>query len=200
MKITAIKQQLKRKDRYSVYVDGEYSFSLSETALLAEKIASGQEVDTSTLKELKKASGADRAYGNALRYVAMRPRSEWELRTYLNRKDIDEPIIEQILMRLRKVDLLNDTAFAKAWIENRKLLKSVSRRRLQLELKQKHVPSDIIDAVLAIPTADERRAIRELVVKKRAKYSDDIKLKQYLARQGFSYDDITYVLNHQEEE
>ena len=44
MKITSIKQQAKNSGRYSVYIDEEYAFSLSESALLASKLVKGQEV------------------------------------------------------------------------------------------------------------------------------------------------------------
>lgn len=194
MKITSIKQQVKRTDRYSVYVDGKYSFSLGESELLSQGLASGQELDVQRLQELKEASGNDKAYGNALRYVAMRPRSEWELRMYLKRKSVDEPVADTIVERLRRVGLLDDQAFASAWVANRRLLKSVSKRRLALELKQKHVPEAIIDQVLHEDETDERDALRELVAKKRGKYADQTKLMQYLARQGFGYDDIKTVL------
>jgi len=194
MIITAIKQQVKRRDRYSIFVDGKYAFSLSEGGLIDSRLASGQEIDAARLKELKAAAGLDKAYGNALRYVAMRPRSEWELADYFRRKGIDEDAARQVTERLRKLDLLNDAAFARAWVVNRHLLKSVSKRRLRLELQQKHVPSDIIDVVLAEDETDERDALRTLIEKKRARYPDQQKLMQYLARQGFSYDDIKSAL------
>jgi regulatory protein len=195
MKITAIKQQVKRADRYSVFVDETYAFSVSESALLELRLASGQELDAKRLAELKEASGADKAYGNALRYVAMRPRSEWELQTYLRRKEVEEPVAESIIERLRNVRLLDDVAFARAWVANRRLLKATSLRKLRLELKQKRVAEPVIDQILAEDDTDERDALRQLVAKKRARYPDDLKLMQYLARQGFSYDDIKSVLH-----
>jgi regulatory protein len=199
MKITNIKQQVKRTDRYSVFVDGKYSFSLGESELLKQQLASGQELDQQQLEELKEASGNDKAYGNALRYVAMRPRSEWEVQTYLKRKEVDEPVIEIIMERLRAVGLLSDEGFANAWVANRRLLKSVSKRRLSQELRQKHVPERVIDQVLREDETDERDALRELVEKKRHKYLDKTKLMQYLARQGFGYDDIKSVLEESDD-
>lgn len=190
MKITAIKQQVKRQDRYSIFVDGKYAFSLSEVGLLEHKLASGQEIDAGQLKALKKAAGVDKAYGNALRYVVMRPRSEWELADYFRRKGIDEDAATQISVRLRGFGLLDDLAFARAWLANRRLLKSTSKRRLRLELKQKRVADEIIDQVLAEDTTDERQTLRDLIAKKQARYPDQQKLMQYLARQGFSFDDI----------
>ena len=199
MKITAIRQQQKRKDRYSVYVDEKYAFSLSESGLIESRLASGQELTPAELQDLKKVAGLDKAYGNALRYVAMRPRSEWELADYFRRKGIDEEAGKQITERLRNVGLLDDAAFARTWVSNRRLLKATSKRKLRLELKQKRVPEEIIDQVLAEDVTDERNVLRELIAKKRSRYPDRQKLMQYLARQGFSYDDIKSAIEAEQE-
>ena len=116
------------------------------------------------------------------------------METYLRRKGIDEPVAEQICGRLRTAGLLDDAAFAKAWVSTRRLLRSASKRRLQLELKQKHVPERIIEETLRGDEADDLSALRELAAKKRRRYPDQLKLMQYLARQGFGYDDIKAVL------
>lgn len=198
MKITAIKQQVKRSDRYSVFVDDKYAFSLSESGLIESRLASGQEVDAAELKRLKKAAGLDKAYGQALRYVAIRQRSEWEIDMYLKRKEVDAAAAKEIIQRLRNLNLLNDLDFARSWVANRRALKSVSRRRLALELRQKRLPSDIIDQAMAEDPSDERQALKDLIEKKRARYPDQQKLMQYLARQGFGYDDIKNALRDDE--
>ncbi|HJQ08371.1 MAG TPA: RecX family transcriptional regulator [Candidatus Saccharimonadales bacterium] len=190
MKITAIKQQVKRPDRYSVFVDGKYAFGLSESGLLTSCLASGQEITGEQLQAFKKTAGLDKAYGNAVRYVAMRPRSEWEMSEYLRRKGIDAEAAAQIVERLKNLQLLDDLAFAKAWIQSRRALKSASTRRLQQELRQKHVPDDVIGIALQAAATDEREALRNILEKKRARYPDDQKLMHYLARQGFSLEDI----------
>lgn len=198
MKITAIKQQAKRTDRYSIFVDDKYAFSLSESGLIESRLHSGQELDAVQLKKLKKAAGFDKAYYNALRYVAMRPRSEWEVQTYLARKEVDSAAAQEVIRRLRDLRLLSDLDFARAWVANRHLLKSVSQRHLRLELKVKHVPEDIIAQVLQEDQTDERDALRRLIAKKRARYPDQRKLIQYLARQGFNYDDIKSALTEED--
>lgn len=194
MKITAIKQQVKRPDRYSIYIDGKFAFGLSEQGLLENKLATGQEFDAAQLKALTQTAATDKAYGNALRYVVMRPRSVWEMETYLRRKQVDEPVAEQIIERLTALDLLNDEHFAETWVANRRLLKATSKRRLRLELQQKHVAERIIDRVLHEDETDERDVLRQLIQKKRGRYADTTKLMQYLARQGFGYDDIKSAL------
>ena len=192
--ITAIKQQVKRAGRYSVYVDGTFAFGLSEGGLIESRLASGQELTAAELRKLKKDAGLDKAYGNALRYVAMRPRSEGELHDYFRRKDVDEAAGKYIIKRLKDLRLLSDVEFAKSWVASRRLLKTTSKRRLILELKQKRVSEEVIQEVLQEDTTDERESIQKLIEKKRKRYPDDQKLLQYLARQGFNYDDITFVL------
>ena len=198
MQITAIKQQVKRTDRYSIFVDGKYSFSLSESGLISSGLASGRELDVAELKQLKKAAGLDKAYYNALRYAAMRPRSQWEMEMYLQRKDADKDTSAEVIRRLKDLNMLSDSDFARSWIANRRLLKSTSKRRLRLELMQKHVPDEIIQEALAEDATDERDALRRLVEKKRRRYPDQQKFMRYLASQGFSYDDIKSVLSEEE--
>jgi regulatory protein len=200
MKITSIKQQVKQANRYSVFVDGKYSFSLSETALLDSRISSGLEVTDAELDALKKMSASDKAYGRALNYAAIRPRSEWEMRFYLRRKDVADEEASAIIDKLQNIGLLNELAFARSWVASRRLLKATSKRRLVQELHQKHVPESIISQVLEEDEGDEREILRDLIARKRqqTRYkNDDLKLMQYLARQGYSYDDIKSVMQEE---
>lgn len=200
MKITAIKQQERLKGRYSVYVDEKYAFSLSANALLDAKLHQGQELDEVQLKSYKKLSQDDKAYGLALMYAARRLRSRYEFTDYLRRKGYDAELSGQIMEKLEKLGLIDDAKFARAWVNDRRLLKPVSQRRLTQELRQKRIDGDTIEQVLAEDTADELVVLRELVARRRrqTKYQDNLKLMQYLARQGFSYDDIKTVLNEEE--
>lgn len=196
MTITAVKQQERLKGRYSVYVDEKYAFSLSADALLAEGLHAGIELDAVQLGIYKKLSADDKAYGLALAYVARRMRSRWEIADYFRRKAYDTALADQLLLRLERLGLINDETFAEAWVRNRRLLKSVSQRRLLQELRQKHVSDAIIQTVLAADETDERSVLRQLAARKRtqSRYRDPIKLMRYLVGQGFSYDDVKTAL------
>lgn len=190
MKITAIKQQVKRKDRFSIYGDEKYLFSFSESELLASGVRIGQVIDEKMLEELRVKAVLDKAYDRSLNLISRRMRSEWELRDYLRRKEYDETIQNAVIERLTDRGYINDQQFAQRWIENRRLLKSTSKRRLALELRQKRIADEIIQSALEADETDELSVLRELVEKKRkqAKYQDKTKLMQFLSRQGFGYD------------
>lgn len=195
MKITEIKAQVKTVGRYSIFIDGKYSFSLSDVALFEQQLRIGQEVGSEQVKALKQLSSDDKLFGATLRYVGLRPRSEWEIRTYLQRKHASPALVDSILNKLSKNGFIDDVAFAKAWVESRRLLRPTSKRKLQQELHAKRVSDEVIGQVLAADEADERQLLRALAAKKRGRYSEDIKLMQYLVRQGFSYEDVKAVVS-----
>lgn len=196
MKISSIKQQLKQTGRYSIFVEGDYAFSLSETALLDSKLVRGQELTAQQVAEFKKLSTDDKLYNRALRYVALRPRSRWELQFYLERKQAPPPLIESILNKLSNSGLLDDAKLAQAFVNDRRLLRPTSRRKITAELRKKRVADEFIEQALGEDTTAEQSALQHIIERKRqqTKYQDDLKLMQYLARQGFSYDDIKSAL------
>lgn len=197
MKITSIKPQVKRRDRYSIFVDDKYAFSLSEAALLESKLAMGDELTATKLKEFKQLSEDDKLYNMTLRYVALRPRSRWEIEFYLERKNASPAVSETILRKLDSIGLIDDEKFAKTFIADRRLLKPTSKRKLTAELRKKRVPDDIIERAIGEEPEDEKAALDAVIERKRrqAKYQDNEKLMQYLARQGFSYGDIKSALD-----
>ncbi len=203
MKITKISQQLKRTNRYSVFVDESYSFSLSETALLDSGIASGRELTAAEVDDFKQLSHDDKIYGQALRYIAMRSHTTWEMQSYMERKDAPPALIEQILSKLTDVGLLDDFKYAASFVKDRRLLRSSSRRKITTELRKKRVGDSAIEAAFAdSEPSEERTALREMITRKRrqTKYQDNEKLMQYLARQGYGYGDIKTALQTDNED
>lgn len=192
LKITNIKQQVKRQDRYSIFIDGKYCFSLSENELMQSGIRLNKEYTSLELGHLKQTAVMDKAYMRSLDMLSRRARSEWELRDYLKRKEYEPEIVNQIISKLKNMQYIDDYNFAKSWVDNRRLLKATSKRKLTQELKQKRVEQSVIDKVLAEDETDEKSVIKDLIAKKRtqSRYKDDQKLIAYLLRQGFSYSDV----------
>lgn len=193
MIITAIKAQVKRPERISIFVDGAYSFSLSQTQLFDEKLRVGLEIDKERLADLQRVSDFGKAYERVLNYIMIRPRSTREVQDYCRRKQIDPADCQRIINKLAKFGYINDKQFAKAWVESRRLTKAMSERALKMELKRKGITDAIISEVLTPESYSNDEALRKLIEKKQklSRYkADPQKLMQYLARQGFGYDDI----------
>ena len=196
MKVTDIKQQVRQQSRFSVFVGGKYAFSLSDSQIRLSGLLVGQELGKEDIEKWKRESYEGKILDRTLRWLAIRPRSEWELSDYLKRKDVNDDLANKIIEQINGFGYLNDKSFAESWVRNRRLLKSVSIKRLRQELYQKRVPTDVVDEVLAEDEADDLSVLNELIEKKQkqSRYQDDQKLIAYLARQGFHYSDIKEAL------
>ena len=201
MKITKIETQIRRQGRYSVFIDGKFAFGLSELGLIDSGLRLGQELGEAEVHKLKNQAEIDKAYNLALGMLARRPRSKWEMREYLRRKGYDQPIIEEILNKLSVKGFIDDEDFARRWVESRRMLKPISKRKLHMELRQKRLSDEVINKTLANDEADEAEVLRSEITRKRrqSRYRDDQKLIAYLARQGYRYSDIKEALQKEDE-
>ncbi len=195
--ITDIQQQKRAVTRYSIYLDGEYGFSLTDLELSTSGLRVGRALTPEEVAVWEAQSIEGKAYNAALRYLSYRPRSRREVQDYLITKYEESAVIDRVLVRLEALGLINDTAFAAIWIENRQMLKPRSRRRLAQELAQKGLNREVIEGALTeIDDAAQDSVLEQLITKKRrlSSYQDIDKLTAYLARQGFEYDQIKKAL------
>ncbi len=197
MKLTAIKKQINSNHRFSIFVDNKYSFSLGETEILNSGIKIGQELTTEELSRLKQLSVQDNLYARTLKLVAVRPKSEWEVKTYLERKGASPTLTETILNKLRDIGLLDDYKFAEMYARDIKAHSPASRRKILSKLKQKRVNEEAIKNFLENIKDNDTDALQALIETKSQKYKDPVKLMAYLSRQGFNYSDIKEALNKQ---
>lgn len=216
MKITSISAQTKNPDRVNVSVDGKYRFSLDISQVVDLGIKVGKEYTESELSELENESQFGKLYARALEYCLMRPHSSREVRDYLwrrtkatkyksrtgeikEREGVSQETVERIFNRLVEREYVNDETFARWWIENRNVRKGTSLRKLEAELRAKGVdPKIIADKLQESPRQDEDE-LQKVIAKKQNRYDDPQKFKQYLMRQGFSYDAITSALEKSED-
>jgi regulatory protein len=202
MKLTAIKSQKNSGLRFSIFVDDKYSFSLSQPEILKHNIKIGMEITSSELKSLKAISGDDRLYVQTLKLVAARPKSEWEVKSYLQKKGASPALIDTILNKLRDIQLVDDFKFAEIIIRHYRLQSPASRRKILSKLRQKRVSEEAINQAMSNDDSQDIDALKDLIrIKtKQSKYSDQQKLMAYLSRQGFNYSDIKSALGSTEQE
>ena len=94
--ITKITTQKKRTDRYNIFVDEKYAFSVDEEVLLKFQLKKGKEIDSLVLSQIQFHDEIQKAFTAALDYLSYRMRSEAEVRLFLKKKEIEEPIINEV--------------------------------------------------------------------------------------------------------
>ncbi len=116
--------------------------------------------------EEPKAPG-ERAREICLRLLAVRPRTRSELATALRQRGIDDAVAEEVLARYGEVGMIDDQAFARAWVSSRHHGRGLARRALASELRQKGVDSETVGRALEELDPDtERVTARALVDRK----------------------------------
>jgi regulatory protein len=190
-KITGIKPGKNRTKRLNVYVDEKFAMSLSPETARKENIRAGQEVGKAALEALAEKEICQRCFNSAARLLSYRPRSEAEMRQRLARHGYENPTIGKTLDKLKESGLVDDSAFARYWVENRDLNRPRSKRLTKMELHKKGLESDIIDQ--AVSEIDEKESAYRAALKRAGRLAAldqrefRLRLGQYLARRGFSY-------------
>ncbi|MFJ6088474.1 recombination regulator RecX [Streptomyces sp. NPDC092369] len=109
----------------------------------------------------------ERARAICLRLLTGTPRTRKQLADALRKREIPDEAAEEVLSRFEEVGLINDGAFADAWVESRHHGRGLARRALARELRTKGVDSTLIDeAVGQLDSEQEEETARELVARK----------------------------------
>ncbi len=190
MKITAIEPQQKNPNRVNIYLDGEFAFGLARITAAWLKV--GQELEDDKIVRLKSEDEHESVYQKALHFIGFRPRSSAEVMQNLTRRGVSESLAQETVTRLQRAGLINDEAFARAWVENRSVFRPRSKAVLKMELRRKGLSDETVQSVLD-EQVDEEALARE-AARKYARRLEGLewpefrqKLGGFLARRGFSY-------------
>ena len=157
--------------------------------------AAGGGTSSSSRAEQGEPSGdpVERARAICLRLLTGTPRTRRQLADALRKREIPDDVAEAVLSRFEEVGLIDDGAFANAWVESRHHGRGLARRALAQELRTKGVDTALIDeAVGRLDAEREEDTARELVARKlRATRGLDRdrrirRLAGMLARKGYS--------------
>lgn len=198
--ITRIVQQ-KDRERANIFLDGKFAFGISLEEVFKNKLKVGKELSKEEVEKLKEEASGEKIYLRAIEFGVRRPRSEREFKLWFRSKKVEETFQGETLEKLTNLGLVDDTAFAKWWVEQRSVFRPKSRRALKQELAQKGISREIIDDVLQneeLPSEDEQilriaekrwNKLKNLETKERKN-----KIIQYLARRGFGWEAIKEVV------
>ncbi len=133
----------------------------------------------------------------ALRRLDSAPRTRHELATVMARRGVPADVIDRVLDRFTEVGLVDDAAFAHAWVMSRHSGRGLGRRVLQQELRRKGVAAELIEQACAhIDDEDERARAHEWALSRAVRmYRSEAakplatlqrRLAGQLARKGYS--------------
>ena len=205
--ITDIQLQEKLKDRFSIFLDGEFAFGLHQDALLKSGIAKGDRLTEKQIESILQLEGRRAAKEKAYRLLAVRPRSEKELRARLKQTGFEQVDIDWVIQDLIRLKLINDREFAVLFAKNRMITKPCGRFLLQQELQLKGIGDTDINLAIqeAYAETSEPDMARQVAVKNKRKQTrlDETKAQKrvsdLLMRRGFSWEIVRDVMEQWDE-
>ena len=197
--ITAIKPQ-KNQKRVNIYLDNWFGFGLDLENFVKFNLKVDQELNDEKITKIIKEAEFQKILDKLLKFAMLRPRSKKEIIDYFKRKKVPENIKEELLSRLNNLELINDKAFAKWWVEQRQSFSPKSKRVLNSELLIKGIDREIIKNILEETKIDELKLAKDLIKTKNYKWEKfdqrtrRQKITQYLAGKGFDWNVVNDVL------
>ncbi|MEQ8146905.1 recombination regulator RecX [Streptomyces sp. OP7] len=127
----------------------------------------GDSTSSRAAREESPGDPVERARAICLRLLTGTPRTRKQLADALSKREIPDEAAEEVLSRFEEVGLINDSAFADAWVDSRHHGRGLARRALAQELRTKGVDPTLIDeAVSRLDSDQEEETARELVARK----------------------------------
>jgi len=197
--VTKLEYQKHNLDRANLFVDGEFVLGLP--ALEAAKLHVGQHLSDGDIERLRALDTFQKAYERAMHFLSYRARSQAEVRRNLHEAGVDETTIDAVLERLAQQGYVNDTEFARFWVENREQFRPRGAQALRQELRRKGVDDKTsaevlsgMDQIASAHKAGQARALRLAPLAQSDPRGFRLKLSNFLLRRGFTYDVVREVV------
>lgn len=194
--ITTLQAQPSDPQRVNLFIDGTFALGIGLTTLARERLYVGLVLSEADYERLARIELAEKAVRAALRALDARPRSVAEIRERLQRKGFEQDLTDAAITRLTDLGLLDDSAFARFWVEGRQRGVPRGPGALRDELRRKGVDGELIDATLADEelvgdTAAQAEKVARAAMRKYAAAPDYAsfarRMGSYLQRRGYSF-------------
>ncbi len=200
--ITKIEQQKGRKDRVSIFLDGEFGFGIHQNLLIDLNLFRGKILDEKEIAEILKTEERTSAKERAFRWLSYRSHSEKEIARKLLQAKFSKETIDWTIGELNRLKFLDDEGFARMYAHDRLLKRPIGKRLLIMELRQKGIDAQTAARVAedAYSEKSELELAEVLLKKKATTYArfEPQKARQkaanFLTQRGFGWEVISEVL------
>ncbi len=205
--ITKITTQKKSKHRFNIFLKENeqeyYGFSVNEDILIEYYLRKGQILTPEMIEQIQEKDESYKAYTLSVKYLSYRMRSEQELMDHLQRKEVDDTYIGEVITRLKREGLVDDLAFSEALVRTKMQTSTKGPLMIKKELAEKGIQASIMEQALSLYTFEkqfekvEKLAKKKLQASSKKSHQQQIdSIKQSLMQKGFSFQVISEVLNN----
>lgn len=197
MKITQISAQQKNKDRCNIFIDGEYSFSVSTETVYKFYLKTGKELSEEEITAIKEDGERTSALNRATEYLSKAYKTRKQVKDYLLKKGYSDDAVYYTVSRLTETGYINDSEYARRYFETAS--KNQGKKLSAYKLMAKGVRKDVIDEAYekaAVPSKENAAAVAEKYMRNKEINKENLaKTYRYLIGRGFSYDEASEAIS-----
>ncbi len=179
------KPQVKRKNRFSVFLGDTYLFSVS--GYTHRKLVGGEELLVESVEAFQKECVFPEQYDYCLGLLSRRMYSEKEMREKLKLHDCPPAVADEILEKLKENGYLSDETYREQFLYSRQTYKKQGYYKIRQELSGKGISLDAADYDFEA----EKQNLKEQVALLLQKQTEPQKIYSRLIRKGYRFSDIT---------
>ena len=200
MKIEKIEKAGKK---YKIILENGFKITTFDDVILKNGLLFHKYINDELLDKILKDTSYYKHYNKILDMISRKIRSEFEIREYLKKTDISEEDIERIIDNLKKIKLIDDKMFAKAYTNDKINLSLDGPYKIKKYLNSNKIEDSIIEEVISnIDSNIISEHIDKIIdkkIKSNTKYPSSV-LKQkiilYLVNLGYDREKIIERLNN----
>jgi len=187
--ITGLEAQKKNKERVNVYVDDAFFCGLSLDDVVRLKLVNGLVLAEHELGHIASIGEENKFFTKALEYLLRSPKTEFQVKQYLYKKQIETVAVNKIIERLKSLNYLNDELYVEDFVRAKE--GKLGRKVIKQKLAQKGIYNAEIEVG---DQTDACLAVAEKYIRNKELTSENMaKMCRYLFGKGFDYDIINSV-------
>jgi len=200
MKIMKIQ---KKNNKYKIILEDNNIIETYDEIIIKENILYKKEMTDELKSKIEKENKYYEIYNNILKYIKTKLRSEYEIREYIKKNEIDKITEENLINKLKDSKLIDDKTYTYAYIHDRMKFSNDGPYKIKKELLKNKIEENIIvEELNKIDKEEIYEKLKKQILKKlsaNTKYSNNMikqKLINYFITQGYEKQMIIEILEN----
>lgn len=197
-----VKYKKLSSSKYKVFLSNGSSIVLHENIIIKYNLLISKKIEEDMYDIIIKDNNNYLLYDMVLKYINTKMRCEFEIITYLKKKNIDDNLINLIINKLKEEGFIDDRKYIKSYISDKVRLNHYGLNKIRNELISLKIDKNMIDEEIEnYDKSDVSNNLLKLIEKKlksNKNYAGDVLRQRILlefTNKGYSREEILEILS-----
>ena len=186
--ITSIEPQIKDKTRCSIFLDGKFYCGIKLESAVKFRLKVGMQIERTELDQIQLDTEKLEATEKALVHISVSPKTEKQMRTFLEGKGYVPSVVEYVIERMAYYGYVDDLEYCNAYIRG---VSGKSKRAIQADLVKRGADRSAIEEALKnySDDGDEILTLLKKYLRGKERTKENVyKAYRYIVSKGYDYD------------